>query len=162
MPYHPRIECEDVSSFQTTRTRNSELWFVNNPGLEEAILGYAARYATRYEGKIYALAIEGNHIQKVALFPKANRAHFMRDFNSSVARAVPRYQSEYPGGPLWARRYSTEYLPGDEDIEEKFFYTVLQPVNDGLVDDIKEYPDYNCFEDAIHGKARQFRVVKWK
>jgi hypothetical protein len=32
----------------------------------------------------------------------------------------------------------------------------------GLVDDIKEYPDYNCFEDAIHGKARQFRVVKWK
>jgi hypothetical protein len=86
MPYHPRIECEDVSSFQTTRTRNSELWFVNNPGLEEAILGYAARYASRYEAKIYALAIEGNHIQKVALFPKANRADFMRDFKCSVRR----------------------------------------------------------------------------
>ena len=90
MPYHPRIECEEVSSFQTTRTRNSELWFVNNPALEEAILGYAARYTTRYEAKIYALAIEGNHIQKVALFPKANRANFMRAFNSAVARAVPR------------------------------------------------------------------------
>jgi hypothetical protein len=162
MSYHPRIECQDVCSFQTTRTRNSALWFVNNPELEEAILGYAALYTTRHEAKLYALAIEGNHIQKAALFPKANRASFMRDFNSAVARAVPRYQSEYPGGPLWARRYSAEYLVGNLDIEDRFFYIVLQPVNDGLVDDIRDYPGYNCFEDAINERARQCRVVKWK
>jgi hypothetical protein len=162
MCYHPRIECKDVASFQTTRTRNSELWFVNNPDLEEAILGYAARYSTRYEVKVYGVAIEGNHIQKVAHFPKANRAHFMRDFNSSVARAVPRFQSQHDGGPVWERRYSAEYLPGDPDIEERFFYTVLQPVNDGLVDNIAEYPGYNCFEDAIKGTARKFKVIKWK
>lgn len=106
MSYNPRIECQDVASFQTTRARNSELWFVNNHQLEEAILGYAALYSTRYEVKMYALAIEGNHIQKVAQFPKANRAHFMRDFNSAVARSVARYQSNYKGGTLWARRYS--------------------------------------------------------
>ena len=121
MPYHLRIESENVASFQTTRTRNSELWLVNNPELEHAILGYAARYTTRYETKLYALAIEGNHIHTVSHFPKANRANFMRDLNSSVARAVARYQPDYPGGPLWARRYSSEYLPGDEDIEEWFF-----------------------------------------
>ena len=140
MSYHPRIECQDVASFQTTRARNSELWFVNNPELEEAILGYAARYATRHEIKMYALAIEGNHIQKVAHFPKANRAHFMRDFNSAVARAVPRFQPNYPGAYFWERRYSAEYLPGDADIEDRFFYAVLQPVQDGLVDDIADYP----------------------
>jgi hypothetical protein len=56
MSYHPRIECQDVCSFQTTRTRNSALWFVNNPELEEAILGYAALYTTRHEAKLYALA----------------------------------------------------------------------------------------------------------
>jgi hypothetical protein len=162
MPYHPRIECKDVGSFLTTRTRNSALWFANNPELEEAILGYAGRYTTNYEVKLYALAIEGNHIQKAASFPRANRAHYMRAFNSSVARAVPRYQSEYPGGPLWSRRYSAEYLVGDPDIEDRFFYTVLQPVNDGLVDDIRDYPGYNCFEDAITGTARQFKVVNWK
>jgi hypothetical protein len=162
MSYHPRIECKDVASFQTTRSRNSKLWFVNNDALEEAILGYAARYATRYEVKMYALAIEGNHIQKVATFPQANRAHFMRDFNSSVARAVARFQPTYPGGPLWHRRYSAEYLPASADIEDRFFYTVLQPVNDGLVDDIREYPGYNCFEDAITGRERVCKVVKWK
>lgn len=53
-------------------------------------------------------------------------------------------------------------LPGNEYIEEYFFYTVLQPVNDGLVDDIREYPAYNCFEDAITGTVRHFKVVNWK
>jgi hypothetical protein len=162
MSYHPRIECKDVASFQTTRARNSELWFVNNLELEESILGYAARYSSRYEIKMYALAIEGNHIQKVAHFPKANRAHFMRDFNSAVARAVARFQPNYPGGRFWARRYSAEYLPGDADIEDRFFYTVLQPVQDGLVDDIADYPGYNCFEDAVRGTVRECKVIKWK
>jgi hypothetical protein len=162
MGYHQRVECREIASFQTTRARNSELWFVNNPELEHAILGYAARYSTRYEVKLYALAIEGNHTQSPAHFPNGNRAHFMRDFNSSVARAIPRYQSDYPGGRFWARRYSAEYLPGNQDLEEYFFYTVLQPVNDGLVDDIKDYPGYNCFEDAVTGTARQYKVINWK
>jgi len=162
MGYHPRIECTKIPSLQTTRARNSELWFVNNPALEEAILGYAARYTTRYEVALYALAIEGNHIHQVNLFPKANRAHYMRDFNSTVARAVARYQKDYPGGRLWTRRYSADFLAGEESIEDYFFYTVLQPVKDGLVDDIKDYPGYNCFEDAITGRARKYKVVKWK
>jgi hypothetical protein len=162
MSYHPRIECKDVASFLTTRARKSELWLVNNRDLEEAILGYAARYATRYEVKLYALAMEGNHIQKTAEFPNANRAFYMRDFNSAVARAVPRYQPDHPGGPVWERRYSAEYIVENLDIEDRFFYTVLQAVNDGLVDDIRDYPGYNCFEDAITGTERQYKVVRWK
>jgi hypothetical protein len=51
---------------------------------------------------------------------------------------------------------------GPQDLEDYFFYTVLQPVNDGLVDDIKDYPGYNCFEDAITGTARQYKVINWK
>ncbi|MEY4668870.1 MAG: hypothetical protein RL518_1569 [Pseudomonadota bacterium] len=162
MSYHPRIECKNIASFQTTRSRKSKLWLVNNDQLEEAILGYAARYTTRHEVKMYALAIEGNHIQNVCMFPRANRSHFMRDFNSAVARAVARFQHSYPGGPFWHRRYSAEYLVACPDIEDRFFYTVLQPVNDGLVDDIRDYPGYNCFEDAITGRKRTCKVVKWK
>jgi hypothetical protein len=162
MSYHPRVECKDIASFQTTRTRNSELWFVNCPELENAILGYGARYSTRYEVKMYALGIQGNHNHQAAAFPNGNRAHFMRDFNSSVARAVARYQPDYPGGRLWGCRYSAEYLVGPRDIEDQFFYIVLQPVNDGLVDDIRDFPGYNCFEDAITGRNRQYKVIKWK
>jgi REP element-mobilizing transposase RayT len=160
MSYHPRIESPELANFLTTRTRNSELWFVNNQSLEESILGYAAKYAERYGVKLYALAIEGNHIQGPALFPEGNRSSFMRDLNSSIARAVPR-ETRHPGGHLWARRYSNEFLPRDEDVEKYFFYTVLQPVQDGLVEHISDYPGYNCFQDAIWGRAREFKVVRW-
>ena len=134
---------------------------MNNRSLENTILGYAAKFSDRYKVLLYALAIEGNHIQGAAKFPNLNRSHFMRDFCSCVARAVPRHVPEYPGGLLLGRRYSSEFMPGDEDIEDRFFYTVLQPVQDGLVTKISEYPGYNCFHDAVHGTRRKFTVVRW-
>jgi hypothetical protein len=161
MGYHLRIESSTMGAFLTTRTRNSELWFINNQELEGAILGYAAKFAARYNVQLFALAIEGNHIQGTALFPECNRSSFMRDLNSCVAKAVPRHVSNHPGGNLWARRYSNEFLPGDQDIESQFFYTVLQPVQDGLVERISDYPGYNCFHDAVHGIKRRFKVVRW-
>ena len=162
MGSHPRIEDPFQASFLTTRSRNSELWFVNNPELEQAILGYLAKYSSRYAVKLYAFAVEGNHNQGVAKFPEMNRADFMRDLNSSIARAVPRYTEEYPGGIFWDRRYSQEFIPDHpDDIEARFFYTVLQPVQDGLVPKISEYPGYNCFHDAIYGIERKFKVINW-
>ncbi len=161
MGYHPRIESKEYASFLTTRCRNSELWFVNNKPLEDAILGYTAKFTDRYKVKLYALAIEGNHKQAPAHFPMCNRGAFMRDLNSCIARAVDRLTPEYPGGRFWGRRYSNEFLPGDADIEDRFFYTVLQPVQDGLVERISDYPGYNCFHDAVHGIKRKFKVVRW-
>jgi hypothetical protein len=161
MTYHPRIETSEMGSFLTTRSRNSELWFSNNAPLELAVLGYAAKYSLRYDVKLYGLAIEGNHIHGPADFPNCNRADFMRDLNSSIARAVARCTPSYPGGRFWARRYSSEFLPAPEDIEERFFYTVLQIVQDGLVEKISEYNGYNCFHDAVWGKSRKFKIVNW-
>lgn len=162
MGCHPRIEIPGTASFLTTRSRNSELWFVNNEKLEEAILGYVAKYATRYSVVLYGIALEGNHKQGVAKFPLMNRSDFMRDLNSSVARAVPRYVLDFPGGSFWGRRYSSEIVPGAEDIEEYFFYTALQPIKDGLVERLSDYPGYNFFHDAIWGIEREYQVVNWK
>lgn len=125
------------------------------------MLASVAKYAARYEVTLYALAIEGSHVHIPALFRRANRASFMRDVNSSIARAVPRYTPEYDGGRLWGRRYSSEFLPENEDVEYYFFYTVLQPVQDGLVERISEFPGYNCFHDAVHGIPRTFTVTHW-
>jgi hypothetical protein len=161
MSYHPRIETDEFSNFLTSRTRNSELWFINNQPLEEAILGYLAKYALRYTVTLYAFAIEGSHLHHTLHFPKPNRAKFMQDFKSNVARAVPRYCPWYPGGSLFGRRFSYEILPAADDVEAWFFYTVLQPVNDGLVSKISEYPGYNCFDDAVSGRKRVCKVMNW-
>ncbi|MCC6953628.1 MAG: hypothetical protein IT290_05885 [Deltaproteobacteria bacterium] len=80
----------EVLIVSTTRCRNSELWFANNPELENAILSYAAKYQERYDITLYGFAIEGNHIQFPLHFPKLNRGDFMRDLNLSVAQSSSR------------------------------------------------------------------------
>jgi REP element-mobilizing transposase RayT len=162
MGYHPRIESNEVTFFSTIRCRNSRLWFVNNPKLEERILAYTAKYLEVHSVELYAFAIEGNHTQDLADYPLLNKANFMRDRNSSIGKLVPSYCKDHEGGGLWARRYSSEIVPQHrDDIEDRFFYTVLQPVQDGLVQKISDYKGYNCFHDAAWGKTKKFKVVNW-
>ena len=162
MSYHPRMEDPDFGNLITTRCRNSEMWFANNRPVEAAALGYLAKYRQRYGVKLYAFALEGSHTHKVAVFPNNNRSDFQRDFNSTTARAVTRLTPHHPGGGIWQRRYSQEFLPDDKDIEEWFFYVALQPILDGLVEKLSEYPFYNFFDDAVWGIERKFQVVNWE
>ena len=152
----------DMASFSTVRTRQSALWLVNNRNLEDNILGYQARYSQRYNVKVYAMAIEGSHVHDLCHYPNCNRSDYKRDLNSMIARSINRNVPNFPGGSVWERRYSVEFVPGDEDIEDKFFYIALQPVKDGLVEKISEYPFYHFFNDAINGHKRKVKVVRWE
>ncbi|MCC6953838.1 MAG: hypothetical protein IT290_06945 [Deltaproteobacteria bacterium] len=162
MALHPRIETPDTPCLCTSRTRNSELWFVNNERLHDAILGYLAKYTDTYQATLYAFAIEGNHLHTDILFPQENRSGFMRAFNSQVARSVQRLVPEFPGGSVLGRRYSNEILPDGADLEEYFFYVALQPVQDGQVEFIRDFDGYHFFHDAVYGIEREFKVVDYK
>ena len=162
MSLHCRIERGDTPNLLTSRTRNSELWFVNNPKLEDAILGYLAKYSERYDAKLYAFAIEGNHLHSDAQFPLENRADFMRDLNSQIARSVQRFVPEFPGGSVFDKRYSNEFLPAPEDLEEYFFYVALQPIQDGQAEYLREFEGYHFFHDAVYGIERNFRVIDYQ
>ena len=156
-----RIETPDLGSFGTARTINSLLWFVNNPRLEQQILAYLAKYQEKYGVILYAFALQGNHFHPVAKFPNCNRAAFYRDFNARVAEAVKRFVADYPGGPLFERRYTEQALPLDEDVEQKSFYCGLQAVASGLCSRQSDYPGYNSFHDAICGMDRKLSLVEW-
>ena len=160
MAHHPRIEHPSFAQLCTTRTRNSELWFVNNKALHKDILGYFAKNIQVCKAKTYGIAIEGSHIHHLTEFPEMNNSAFHRVFNRCVNLAVKRH-TDFTGGSLWGRRFSNEFVPEDADIEERFFYVVLQPVQDGLVTDITHYPGYNCFEDAISGRTKSFELIDW-
>jgi hypothetical protein len=73
MSYLLRVESEDYSSFNTTRTRNSELWFVNNKPLEQKILGYLAKNQVLFDPTYYAFVIMGNHYHHLARFKPDTR-----------------------------------------------------------------------------------------
>ena len=145
----------------TSRTENSRLWFVNNPALDQQILASLARYQSLYDVKLYAFVLQGNHDHIASSFPGANRAHFMRDLNSQIARLCKRAIPEVGRGKFWERRYASQELPRNEDIEEYFFYCALQPVKAGLAEHPKHYPGYNSFEDAINGIEREFIYTDW-
>ena len=63
-----RIEDPSVSSFITSRTINSKLWFVNNKRFENRVLGYVAKSVEKYSVILHALVFQGNHIHILASF----------------------------------------------------------------------------------------------
>jgi REP element-mobilizing transposase RayT len=158
MGYHPRIETDEYANLITSRTRDSRLWFANNEQLEERIIGLTAKYTTRHEITLYGFALEGNHIHLVTHITKNNRGDFLRDLKSTIAKSVPKLTPTYLGGGVWDRRFSNEFIADDATLEEYFFYVALQPIKDGLVDKISDYPGYNCFHDAVWGIARRFKI----
>ena len=156
-----RVETPEHAGLITSRTINSALWFVNNPELENHILGYLAKYVEKYQVELFQAALQGNHFHLDARFPHSNRAPFMRDLNARIAEGVRKYVRNFPGGPLFERRYTVNILPRNEDIEHYFFYTSLQAVQDGLSERISDYPAYNGAFDAIRNRTRKFKIVEW-
>ncbi|RIL09582.1 MAG: hypothetical protein DCC75_06190 [Proteobacteria bacterium] len=155
------IEHEKWVYLITTRTSGSRLWFIKCPDLEERILGCLARYQARHEVVIYGFILMGNHYHLLARFPKQNRALFMRDFNSAVARLVGRYVKEHGRRSVWARRYSYQVLIRAEDVFHWFMYLSLNPVSSGIVPRIQEYRSYNSYFDASRGMKRSYKWIDW-
>ena len=156
-----RVETPDYPVLITSRTINSVLWFVNSKQLELFILGYLAKYQQKYNVEIFSFVLMGNHFHLLARFPEANMASFMRDLNARIAGGVSHLVPQFPGGPLFQRRYSSQILPLEDDAEHYFFYCALQAVNDGLASRISEYPGYNSVYDAMKGRVRKYKTVHW-
>ena len=112
-----RVESPDMVQLITFRTINSALWFVNNKGLEERILAYLAKYLNKYGVLLYGSCMVGSHIHLLARFPLSNRAAFCRDFGARMAESVRILVENFPGGPLFARRYTPQFLPLDEEVK---------------------------------------------
>lgn len=145
----------------TTRTASSRLWFVNDKALESKILGALARYQDKYKVEIFAFIIMGNHYHLLARFPSCNRALFMRDFNSAVARLVGRYVKAHGRRSVWARRYSYQVLLREEDIKHWFYYVALNPISSRLVKSIDQYPSYNSVTATITGRKSNYKWINW-
>ena len=156
-----RREDDKEVSLMTSKTLHSRIWLANNEQLEEQILGYLAKYVEKHEVKLYASVFQGNHLHIEASFPLKNRARFAQDFNARTSESVKIMVHEFPGGPLYARRYCSQAVLRNADIEDKFFYCALQAVNSGLCENISDYPGYNSFHSAICGITETHNVISW-
>lgn len=140
-----RVECTEHIQLITSKTINSKLWFVNNKKLQQRIIAYLAKYTHKYKVQLYAFVIVGNHYHLLARFPYGNRSQFCRDFNARIAEAVRFFVPQFGHGPLFQRRFTTQVVPLEQDVEKYFLYCALQPVSSGLCSNIREYNSYNSF-----------------
>lgn len=155
------IEDSEGVYFITTRTSGSKLWLTKGGELERQILACLARYQEIHGVILYCFVVMGNHYHLIAKFPRMNRAAFMRDFNSAVARLVGRHIGVHGRRSVWARRYACQMLPRSEDVRHWFFYAGLNPVSSGIVPKVSSYPSYNSWFDAVSGTGRKFRWINW-
>ncbi len=139
---------------------SSRLWFINNQLLEERILSYLAKYQGKYGAILYSFKLMGNHYHMQAKFPKCNKASFMRSFNSIIAKLVAEHVNEFGEGKLWARRYSEQVLPRDEDVEHWFYYIALNEPLSGLSSSLKTENGYNSFSDSVAARVRKFKIFE--
>jgi REP element-mobilizing transposase RayT len=159
-----RIEDADHTSFITTRTLGSRLWFHKQKHLQERIRAYLGKYQEKYSVIIYAFTILGNHYHLQAKFPHCNRAEFMRDFNSMITRLTKRYVSSCPEGSLWACRYKTQAIVREEDSEEYFLYVALNPISSGLVKKLGDYNNFgysSCFH-SLREAQQSYKIIDWR
>jgi len=161
MPHPLKVENANHTHFITVRTMNSKLWFVNNPALQYLITAFLAKYQEVYDITIYAFIIMGNHYHLMARFPDCNKAAFLRDFNSIIARLTNDYVAEFEGGKLWARRAADQVLPLAGDVEHWFFYLALNPVSSGIVERTTDFNGYNSFSKAISKAKEKYNLVDW-
>ncbi|MCC6932984.1 MAG: hypothetical protein IT292_06990 [Deltaproteobacteria bacterium] len=134
---------------------------MKNEKLEQRILGYIAKYQKELSVDIYAINIQANHIHIEAEFPLCNRAKFEQHVNARIAEGVRFYVDEFPGGPVFQRRYTQQDILDNQALEDRFFYTALQPVSAGLCEKISDYPNYNSFHDAANQIIRSYKVIDW-
>ena len=56
----------------------------------------------------------------------------------ALLKLVKKYVRSFGEGPVFQRRYSEQAIPLESDLEDRFFYCALQPVQAGLCKKISE------------------------
>ena len=133
-----KINDPNEISLICNRTVLSKLWFVNNPSIENEVIGYLAKYQKDYGAILYGFILMGNHYHMIARFPRGNRHDFMRVFNRIFANILGRHSSDYEGGSVWKGRYRPQALLTPDDVTHWFYYLALNPISSGLVESIED------------------------
>jgi hypothetical protein len=130
------------------------------------IIGVAiGRAQKKYPVKIYWIVFNINH-KHIATAPLSddpehikNVARFHQLFNSLVSRGVnKRYKRE---GALYSSRNRTSEATDDQSLEKQLFYSITNPVKDGLVEETAQWKQYSSYEQLATGKVEKFRYIDW-
>jgi len=107
------------------------------------LFGYwLAAAAAQYPGiQVHAAVQMSNHFHLVLTDTQSELDRFMRDFLGPLARDINRLRNRR--GPLFDRRYSANAIVDDWAVQDRIRYTILNPVQAGLVAEPSHWPGLN-------------------
>lgn len=150
------LRIKDGKQYQliTLRTVRAELWLTPSSNVSKLIGGILARYQEIFGIKIYAYCFLGNHYHLIVRAPRENLDEFLENVNREIARRIN--WKHHREGKLWARRYDALSILSDEDLIEAFLYVTTNPGRHGLVQDSREWPGLNSYEQCLTERERAF------
>lgn len=120
--------------------------------VNEIMLGALGRAAEYYEVDLYGFGFASTHTHLLyGAEHGLQMARFQGHFNGNVAREIGRLHS-WPE-KLWGRRYRPMAVSDDRETQrERLKYVLSQPVKDGLVAHVLEWPGASAARALVHGE----------
>ena len=114
----------------TLRTEGAHLWLRPSKDVNLIIGGVLARYSEIFEVVLYAFIFLSNHYHLLIRCPRSNADEFEENLNREIARRLN--WKLHKSGSFWARRYSEQEVPSEDDLLEAFLYITTNAVRHGL------------------------------
>jgi REP element-mobilizing transposase RayT len=95
-------------------------------------LGAMARYAEIHDVEVFAYVMMGNHFHLILRSRTLGISDFMRDFQRHVSYEIQEIRPNW-NSKVFPNRYKSEEIADDGGLHDLIRYTVLNPVQAGLV-----------------------------
>lgn len=152
----PRRILPGLVYFLTRRCTQRQ--FLLKPGkyVNLVLLYLLAEAAQRFNVTVYAYCAMSNHIHLVVRDNEGNLPQFMAHFYKLVAKVLNVHWARTEN--LWSNEQaSVVRLVQDNDALEKIVYTLANPVQDNLVENVPDWPGISSYGLMLNGKEKETR-----
>ena len=138
MPRTARLYVENACHHIVTRGNKKDVVFRSAADFK-IYLHLLHRYKIRFECRLYAYCLMGNHVHLILESPLGRKAmiSFMHGLNQSYAM---KFNTKYNQvGHVWQNRYKNFVVLKDDYLVNLFSYTEFNPVRSGIVQRPEDY-----------------------
>jgi len=128
--------------------------FVARTCINKQILGILARGQALYPVEIVAFILMGNHHHFIFAGTGNLISNYMNYIQGELARAFQRFIPIKYDDLFWADRFKEQKLVTPQDVMEQLIYMYSNPLEAGLVSDIKEYPGVSSIEAFLTNEIK--------
>ncbi len=167
MPRRPRLYEPNVVYDITVQTVDRQFLFKPTPEITNIIGASLARAQRAFPVDLHYALANVNHPHLGASASEERLPNFEPFLNLSmslIARETNRVW--HRKGPLWMSRAHVAPCVSDERAEERLCYAMTNPMKDGLVDKLSQYPGFSTYRELARGEGQRYyyfdRTAWWK